>query len=63
MTNTTPSLGRLIFSFGYVLILPALLLILSGDWRWTERWINDRTQQVVSPGIYGLLQNLELFQK
>jgi protein-S-isoprenylcysteine O-methyltransferase Ste14 len=39
MPDATPSLGRLIFSLVYVLIFPALLLFLSGDWRWTEGWI------------------------
>jgi protein-S-isoprenylcysteine O-methyltransferase Ste14 len=34
-----PSLGRLVFSFLYVLVFPALLLFVSGDWRWIEGWI------------------------
>jgi protein-S-isoprenylcysteine O-methyltransferase Ste14 len=33
------SFGKLILSFIYVLILPALILFISGDWFWTEGWI------------------------
>ncbi len=30
---------KLIFTFFYILIFPALLLYISGDWWWTEGWI------------------------
>lgn len=33
------SFGKLILTFLYVLIFPALILILSGNWRWIEGWI------------------------
>lgn len=33
------TLGKLVFTFLYILIFPALLLLLSGDWCWTEGWI------------------------
>jgi protein-S-isoprenylcysteine O-methyltransferase Ste14 len=36
---TTPSLGRLVFAVVYVAFFPALILFLSGDWRWTEGWV------------------------
>jgi protein-S-isoprenylcysteine O-methyltransferase Ste14 len=36
---TTPSLAKLIFSSVYILLGPAALFLLSGDWRWVEGWI------------------------
>lgn len=33
------SAGKLVLTFLFVLILPALLLVLSGDWFWLEGWI------------------------
>ena len=41
MSEKVPGLrpGMLIFALIYVLIFPALLLLLSGDWRWVEGWI------------------------
>ena len=33
------STGRLVASLLYVLVFPALLLLLSGDWQWLEGWI------------------------
>jgi len=30
---------KIIFSFGYLLIYPLLLLGLAGDWRWVEGWL------------------------
>lgn len=33
--------GRLILTAIYILIFPALVLLLSGDWRWVEGWIFD----------------------
>jgi len=33
------SLWQVIFSFFYLLIYPAILFFVSGDWRWTEGWI------------------------
>jgi protein-S-isoprenylcysteine O-methyltransferase Ste14 len=39
MPDATPSLGKLVFSLVYVLIFPALLLVLSGDARWIEGWL------------------------
>ena len=39
MTNSAASLGGLILSLGYILVFPALLLLFSGNWRWTEGWI------------------------
>jgi protein-S-isoprenylcysteine O-methyltransferase Ste14 len=35
----TKPLGKLVFGLGYVLVYPALLLFLSGDWLWVEGWI------------------------
>ena len=39
--NTDESIPRskLIGAFFYLLIFPAILLFLGGDWRWTEGWI------------------------
>jgi protein-S-isoprenylcysteine O-methyltransferase Ste14 len=39
MPEARPSPGKLIFSLGYVLSFPALLLVLSGDLWWAEGWI------------------------
>ena len=33
------SAGRVVLTFLFVLLFPALLLFLSGDWFWTEGWI------------------------
>ena len=33
------SKGKIYFSIIYIMIYPALLLFLSGDWMWTEGWI------------------------
>ena len=33
------SFGKFLFTFVYVLIFPALLLLLSGNWLWPEGWI------------------------
>ena len=41
-TNVTlakASLWQVIFSFFYLLIFPAILFFMSGDWRWAEGWI------------------------
>jgi len=32
-------IGMIIFTFIYILVFPALLLFLSGDWLWAEGWI------------------------
>jgi protein-S-isoprenylcysteine O-methyltransferase Ste14 len=37
--NPKISIGKLFFTFVYVLIFPALLLFLSGDWLWVEGWL------------------------
>src|SRR5215813_3031857 len=37
-TNESISLSRVIGSFFYLLIFPAILLLLGGDWRWPEAW-------------------------
>jgi protein-S-isoprenylcysteine O-methyltransferase Ste14 len=37
--NSKLSLGKIIFTIVYLLIFPALLLFLSGDWHWIEGWI------------------------
>jgi protein-S-isoprenylcysteine O-methyltransferase Ste14 len=34
--NNKISIGKILFTFLYILIFPALLLFLSGDWFWTE---------------------------
>lgn len=34
-----PPVGKLLFTFIYILIFPVLLLVLSGDWCWIEGWI------------------------
>ena len=31
--------GRLLFTAGYLLVWPALVLLLAGDWTWPEGWI------------------------
>lgn len=33
------SAGKIIFTLFYLLIFPALVLLLSGDWAWAEGWI------------------------
>ena len=33
--------GRMIFTAIYILIFPALILLLSGNWLWIEGWIFD----------------------
>jgi len=38
MRNVT-SIGKILFTFIYILIYPSLLLFLSGDWLWLEGWI------------------------
>jgi protein-S-isoprenylcysteine O-methyltransferase Ste14 len=37
--NTKLSIGKIVFTFIYILIFPALLLFLSGDWYWIEGWL------------------------
>jgi protein-S-isoprenylcysteine O-methyltransferase Ste14 len=37
--NKKLSVGKIIFTLLYILIFPALLLFLSGDWLWKEGWI------------------------
>jgi protein-S-isoprenylcysteine O-methyltransferase Ste14 len=37
--NNRISAGQIIFAAFYLLLFPALLLLLSGDWLWTEGWI------------------------
>jgi protein-S-isoprenylcysteine O-methyltransferase Ste14 len=37
--NSKITLIKIIFTFIYILIFPALLLFLSGDWFWVEGWI------------------------
>lgn len=34
-------ISKIIFTFFYILLYPALLLFLSGDWFWVEGWIFD----------------------
>jgi protein-S-isoprenylcysteine O-methyltransferase Ste14 len=36
-----PTAGRLILTAIYILIFPALIIVLSGDWHWVEGWIFD----------------------
>ena len=38
-TNESIPLSRLISAFFYLLVFPAILLFLGGDWRWTEGWV------------------------
>lgn len=33
------TVGQILFTVFYLLLWPALFLLLSGDWRWTEGWI------------------------
>jgi protein-S-isoprenylcysteine O-methyltransferase Ste14 len=40
-SETSLTTGRMIFTGIYILIFPALLLLLSGDWHWTSGWIFD----------------------
>jgi protein-S-isoprenylcysteine O-methyltransferase Ste14 len=35
------SAGRMIFTTVYILVFPALILLLSGNWLWIEGWIFD----------------------
>lgn len=37
--NNEITIGKIIFTLIYILIFPALLLFLSGDWFWLEGWI------------------------
>jgi len=37
--NEKLSAGKIIFTIFYLIIFPALLLFLSGDWAWIEGWI------------------------
>jgi protein-S-isoprenylcysteine O-methyltransferase Ste14 len=37
--NTAKPLGKMVFGLVYVLVYPALLLLLSGNWLWVEGWI------------------------
>jgi protein-S-isoprenylcysteine O-methyltransferase Ste14 len=32
-------IGKIVFTFFYILIYPALILLLSGDWFWLEGWV------------------------
>jgi len=38
-TNESIPRSKLIGAFFYMLIFPAMLLFLGGDWRWTEGWV------------------------
>jgi protein-S-isoprenylcysteine O-methyltransferase Ste14 len=38
-SRDAPSLGKLVLTFVYILLFPALLLVLSGDGRWSEGWL------------------------
>src|SRR6185369_3370587 len=38
-TNESIQRSKLISAFFYLLIFPAMLLFLGGDWRWTEGWV------------------------
>jgi protein-S-isoprenylcysteine O-methyltransferase Ste14 len=57
------SLGKLVFGVVYVLIYPALLLFLSGDWRWVEGWVFSSwfVALCVTLIVYPYLRNPELF--
>jgi protein-S-isoprenylcysteine O-methyltransferase Ste14 len=59
----TRSLGKLIFGLVYVLIYPALLLFLSGDWLWVEGWVFSIwfVALCVTLMVYPYLRNPELF--
>ncbi|MEW6173694.1 MAG: isoprenylcysteine carboxylmethyltransferase family protein [Bacillota bacterium] len=37
--NNALTLGKIIYTLIYILMFPALLLFLSGDWSWVEGWI------------------------
>src|SRR5450759_2342167 len=37
--KTKIAAGKLVFTALYILIFPALLLFLSGDWLWVEGWL------------------------
>lgn len=37
--NSILSAGQIIFAIIYILIVPTLVLLLSGDWLWVEGWI------------------------
>jgi protein-S-isoprenylcysteine O-methyltransferase Ste14 len=37
--KSSRALYQVIFSFFYLLVFPAILLFLAGDWRWKEGWI------------------------
>ena len=38
-SNTVPMEKKITFAFLYILLFPALLLLLSGDFYWTEGWV------------------------
>ena len=38
-TNESIPLRKFIGAFFYLLVFPAILLFLGGDWRWTEGWV------------------------
>ena len=38
-TTTTVPLTKVIGSLFYLLIFPAMLFLLAGDWRWLEAWV------------------------
>jgi hypothetical protein len=37
--NNKLTIGKIIYTIIYILIFPALVLLLSGDWLWVEGWI------------------------
>jgi protein-S-isoprenylcysteine O-methyltransferase Ste14 len=39
LSNTVPMERKIVFAFLYILVFPALILLLSGDYSWTEGWI------------------------
>ena len=38
-SNAPVPLSKVIGSFFYLLLFPAILLVFAGDWRWTEGWV------------------------
>ena len=49
--TTTVPLSKVIGSFFYLLLLPAMLFLFAGDWRWIEGWVYSFIFLLMSFGI------------
>jgi len=41
--------ARALFTAVYLLVWPALMLLLAGDWRWPEGWISGAARRAIPP--------------